>query len=207
MCMLYGAVRDCDIQFEASYGWDISRSLLGSTVSSLLFIHPLSLTLLLTPSLADMCSEPVYCDRSACPSPQRLPLLPPRLGACQASGLTAGTYTHSRFNTGTHISSYTFTRTALVCLVWLWNITSHLHCFISDTCLNVILFPQKKGVNYNTDTAPGAQTGTSLFVRFKILVCSKGLFTQRMITILASTPAHNKILFIVSTYWSCFLSL
>ncbi|KAL0200760.1 hypothetical protein M9458_003947, partial [Cirrhinus mrigala] len=33
------------------------------TVSSLLFIHPLSLTLLLTPSLADVCSEPVYCDR------------------------------------------------------------------------------------------------------------------------------------------------
>ncbi len=44
MCMLYGAVRDCDIQFEASYGSAISRSLLGSTVSSFLFIHPLSLT-------------------------------------------------------------------------------------------------------------------------------------------------------------------
>ncbi len=39
MCMLYGAVRDCDIRFEASYGSAISRSLLGSTVSfSFLFI-------------------------------------------------------------------------------------------------------------------------------------------------------------------------
>lgn len=157
MCMLYGSVCDCDIQFEASYGWAKSSSLLRSTVSSFLFIHPLFfLTLLLTPSLAEVCSEPVYCDRSACPSPQRLPLLPPRLGACQASGLAAGTHTHSRFNTGTHISSYTSTRTPLVCQGWLWKITSHLYRFYFE-----YLFPQKKAVNYNTDTATGAQTGMS----------------------------------------------
>lgn len=38
-------------------------------------------------------------------------------------------HTHSHFNTGTHISSYTSTRTPLVCQGWLWNITSHLYRF------------------------------------------------------------------------------
>lgn len=207
MCMLYGAVRDCDIQFEASYGSAISRSLLGSTVSSFLFIHPISIT---------SCSLLLWqkCAVNQC-TVTGLHAHHPRdclfyLRDWEPARLQAllQVHTHTQFNTGTHISSYTFTRTALMCLVWLWNITSHLRYFISDTCLNVILFPQNKGVNYNTDTAPGAQTGTSLFVRFILFVCSKGLFTQNdNYSILASIPAHENVLFIVSAYWSCCLSL
>lgn len=107
MRVLYGALRDCDIQFwsQLRTGLKVASFFFQSTDSSLLFIHPLSLTLLLTPSLADMCSEPVYCDRSACPSPQRLPLLPPRLGACQASGLTAGAHAHTHFLLHSHSHS------------------------------------------------------------------------------------------------------
>lgn len=44
LCACYTVLYVTDIQFEASYGWAKSRSLLRSTISSLLFIHPIFLS-------------------------------------------------------------------------------------------------------------------------------------------------------------------
>ncbi len=145
MCMLYGAVRDCDIQFEASYGSAISRSLLGSTVSfSFLFIifpSPLAHSfsgrnVQWTSVLWQVC----------------MPITPETASSTSETGSLPGfrpycryTHTHTQYNTGIHISSYTFTRTALMCLVWLWNITSHLHYFIWILVWMSFCFLRKRG--------------------------------------------------------------
>lgn len=166
MCMLYGSVCDSDIQFEASYGWAKSSSLLRSMVSSLLYIHPLLFSHSCSLLLWQKCAVN-QCTVTGLHAHHPRDCLfylrdwePARLQALLQ------VHTHSRLNTGTHISSYTSTRTPLVCQGWLWKITSHLYHFYFE-----YLFPQKKAVNYNTDTATGAQIGMS-YQSFICLVSS-----------------------------------
>lgn len=154
-------VRDCDIQFEASYGWAKSSSLLQSMVLLFfLFIHFFSHTL--AQSFSGRSVQWTSVLWQVC-----MPITPETASSTSETGSLPGFRPCCRY---THTLTLTQARTFPPTHPHAHHLCAKVGCeisllisivFILNTCLNVILFPQKKGVNFNTDTATGAQTGMS----------------------------------------------